>query len=127
MKKTKFLSLKNIFAEHTPFSLVKLDNSIELSALFRRLGFRILSLAFPKKVKFFSRLAHLYSFSLHLFKMRKHHGPVLVVKYLKANHLSLQRYLAGQPLSTLPEVEPQLPLKRLLNGLPSIIPKNDRF
>jgi len=50
-----------------------------------------------------------------------------VVKYLKACNLAISKYLAGQALSSLRELEPDLPLPRLSkSGLPAIIGTRDR-
>jgi hypothetical protein len=47
---------------------------------------------------------------------------VYVVKYLKACQLAVQKKVAGQPLSSLRELEPDLPLPRLSkSGLPNVI------
>jgi hypothetical protein len=59
--------------------------------------------------------------------MRKNHGEVYTVKYLKACQLAIQKKLAGQPLSSLREVEPDYNFPRLsTSGLPSIIKLTDR-
>jgi hypothetical protein len=62
-----------------------------------------------------------------LLRLTRHHGPSFVVKYLKALTVALQRFLGGQPLSSLREVEPHLPLPRLATcGLPAFIPLRER-
>jgi hypothetical protein len=49
-----------------------------------------------------------------------------MVKYLKCGQLAIQRYLAGSPISSFRELEPDLPLPRLSRrGLPSIIQTRD--
>jgi len=48
------------------------------------------------------------------------------VKYLKACTLCLSKFVAGQPLSTLRTLEPDLNLPRLIYGLPAIIGTRDR-
>jgi len=59
--------------------------------------------------------------------LNKHHGSLFVVKYLKASQLAIQRKLAGQPFSSLREIEPDLNLPRLAScGLPAIIGSRDR-
>jgi hypothetical protein len=59
--------------------------------------------------------------------LNKHHGSLFVVKYLKASQLAIQRKLAGQPFSSLREIEPDLNLPRLAKcGLPAIIGTKDR-
>lgn len=127
MKNIKFLSLKGLSrASLLESPLVSLGNSIELPALIRRVGFRIIPIAFPRKVKFSSRLKQLSNLVPILLRIRKNHGSMYVIKYLKACQLALQKSIAGHPFSTLREIEPDLPLRRLSNGLPAIIPKYDR-
>jgi hypothetical protein len=59
--------------------------------------------------------------------MNKAHGEVYTVKYLKASQLAIQKKIAGQPLKSLREVEPDYPFPRLSkSGLPSIIGTVDR-
>jgi hypothetical protein len=45
---------------------------------------------------------------------------------LKACSLCLSKFVAGQPLKSLRDLEPDLPLPRLVNGLPAIIGTRDR-
>lgn len=71
------------------------------------------------------RLYH--KFSTYLAVMNRRHGSEFVVKYLKASNLALSRFLAGNPVKTLRELEPDLPLPRLTkSGLPVIIGTRDR-
>lgn len=58
--------------------------------------------------------------------MKRHHGATYVVKYLKACQLALQKRIALDPISSLRDLEPDLPLPRLKSGLPSVIPVFDR-
>jgi len=108
--------------------MVSLDNSFELSVLFRRLGWRLLSASFPaKKVKFTSRLRTMGNFAKHLLSLRRRHGSMFVVKYLKASQLAVQKFIAGTPLTSLREVGGDLPFRRLdSRGLPMVIPYVDR-
>jgi len=71
------------------------------------------------------RLFH--NFAQYLIKMTKNHGESYTVKYLKACQLAIQKYIAGHPLNSLRELEPDLPLPRLSNGLPIIIGSRHRF
>jgi len=55
------------------------------------------------------------------------HDSLFVIKYLKASQLAIQKKVAGQPFSSLREIEPDLPLPRLSkSGLPVIIGTRDR-
>jgi len=59
--------------------------------------------------------------------MSKRHGVPYTVKYLKACQLAVQKKIAGQPLTSLRELEPDLALPRLSkSGLPRIIQLRDR-
>jgi len=59
--------------------------------------------------------------------MNRRHGITYTVKYLKACQLAVQKKIAGQPLTSLRELEPDLPLPRLTKaGLPRIIQLRDR-
>jgi len=107
--------------------MVSLGNPFELPVLFRRLGHRVIGAVFPRTVKFKARLRQLYLFGQHILRMRKHHGEVFVVKYLKASQLAISKAVAGRPFSSLSELEPDLPLPRLSSsGLPAVIPLRDR-
>lgn len=106
---------------------VTLGNSIELPALCRRLGWRLLSACMPNKVKFTGRLRQLMLFCSFLLRMTKHHGAGYTVKYLKSCQLAIQKRIAGNPFKSLREIEPELPLPRLSScGLPAVIPHADR-
>lgn len=81
----------------------------------------------PRIVKTSKRLVQLQKFGTYLLRMNKHHGGIYVVKYLKSSQLAIQRFIAGNPVLTLREIEPELNLCRLTTGgLPKIIPLSDR-
>jgi len=66
-------------------------------------------------------------YARYLLVLTKRHGASYVVKYLKASQLAVQKSIAGQPLRSLRELEPDLPLPRLTRaGLPAFIGLNDR-
>jgi hypothetical protein len=48
------------------------------------------------------------------------------VKYLKACYVALQKALAGDKLKSLRSLEPDIPLPRLINGIPTMIGSKDR-
>lgn len=69
----------------------------------------------------------LHNFAVYLVRMSENHGEVYTVKYLKACQLAIQKKVAGAPLRSLREVEPDLPFPRLSkSGLPTIIGTVDR-
>jgi len=46
---------------------------------------------------------------------------------MKAMHIALQKYIAEDRLNSLRQVEPLLPLPRLINGCPAVIHAGDRL
>lgn len=59
--------------------------------------------------------------------MRKHHGELTTIKYLKASQLSVQKAIGKDRIKSLRDIEADLPLPRLTtSGLPRIIPLGDR-
>lgn len=102
-------------------------NSIELLALFRRIGWRVLSACTSKKVKFSSRLKQLNGFAMHILRMTRHHGVAYSVNYLKASQLAVQKRLGNQGVKSLRDINPDYPFPRLTSSrLPSVIPLGDR-
>jgi len=66
-------------------------------------------------------------FGRYLITLNKYHGPELVVRYLKAGQLAIQKAKAGQKLNSLRDLEPDVPLPRLAKcGLPAFIGLRDR-
>lgn len=123
-----FFSVRSIFKDGliTP-AMVTLGNSIELPALAKRLGFRLLSAAAPRKVKYSSRLRQLMTFTSMILNMVKHHGSKTTVMYLKACQLAVQKRIAGDKIKSLRDLQPDLPLPRLTTSkLPRVIPLRDR-
>jgi len=66
------------------------------------------------------------NFIKFLMKMHRSHGPTYTVKWMKACAVALQKALGGEKLTSLRSIEPNLPLPRLINGLPAIIGAEDR-
>jgi hypothetical protein len=58
--------------------------------------------------------------------MKKCHGSLHVVQYLKGCHLAIQKFIAGSPVSSLKELLGPGVYPRLCNGLPKFIPLGDR-
>jgi len=129
MKKTKFFKLGKAFRDYVQNDkMISLGNSFELPALFRAYGWRLFVSVFampPTKSQ--KRLLQLGNFGKFLLRMTKHHGAAFTVSYLKACQLAVQRKVARNPVKSLREIDPKLPLSRLSkSGLPSIIGTRDR-
>lgn len=59
-------------------------------------------------------------------KLHKNHGATFTVKWLKSCTVALQKWLGKDYVRSLRELEPNLPLPRVINGCPAIINKADR-
>lgn len=73
-----------------------------------------------------SRAKILHNLVVFIKKYESNHGTLTTVKWLKANHVALQKYLGDDRLQSLRGLEPNIPMPRLYNGLPSIINRRDR-
>lgn len=94
----------------------------------RQYGFKLVSLSlYSVTSKIHARVKLFHNFGQYLFIMSKRHGVPYTVKYLKACQLAVQKRVAGQPLTSLRELEPDLALPRLTkSGLPRFIQLRDR-
>lgn len=101
-------------------------NSFELLALYRTYGFRILNAIGSLGRGYRTRLNLMLKFFRYLLFLNKKNGSNFVVQFLKTGQLAIQRKLAGNPVDSLRELNPDLNLPRLINGLPAIIPASDR-
>lgn len=128
MKKNYFISISRLFKDQiVNGGMVSLGNSIELPALFKKLGWRLAYTCFPKLTKLQPRLSQLNMMSGYLRQMTKHHGPEYTVKYLKACQLAVQKRVAKDHIKSLRDLVPDLPLPKLTSSaLPRIIPLKDR-
>jgi hypothetical protein len=90
-------------------------------------GWRIVSLAFPNKVKFAGRLRLLSLFSQYIWRIYRTNGSEQVVKFLKAGQLAIQKSIAHDHVGNLRELDKDVIRSRLTaKGLPVIIPSRDR-
>lgn len=117
------LKAKRVGAKIAAYALG--NASVLLRALLSE-GWRITILSTGKVKSLTSRMRILNNFTQSMFRYYRHHGSTFTVKLLKANSVALQRYLAGSPYRSLREIEPNLPLPRLYQGLPGMIPLMDR-
>lgn len=119
---TKFAGKVRQSSFVTMFSLAKEKSFV--SAL-RKYMWKIISLS-TGKVQIAPRLRRFNKFTGLLFKVYRNHGSLYTIKWLKANHMAVQRSLSSIPMKSLRELEPNLPLTRLINGLPPFIGTMDR-
>jgi hypothetical protein len=130
IKKEKpiMFSFKNAFKDnirHEP--MVSLGNSFELLRLVKKLGWRVISACTDQQVSLFRELKILKGFAGYLLQMQKHHGATTTVKYLKSCHLAIQKCISKDQITSLRDIEPDLPLPRLTTSrLPRFIPLSDR-
>lgn len=62
-----------------------------------------------------------------VLKYYRSHGVGFTIKWLKASHVAISKCLGQNKLLSLRTLVEDLPLPRLLNGLPSVIPFEDRM
>lgn len=99
--------------------LVALDSENFLDILMNY-AWKLTTLIIHRNVKVTSKLKVFYQFGKYLVFLNKKHGSIFVAKYLKAALLAIQRRIAGSPVKSLREIEPDLPLPRLSSsGLPA--------
>lgn len=107
-------------------AMISLTNEKHLLLVLRTIGYRIITMSLLS-TKETTRFRMLHNFSKFLVKMTKNHGELYTVKYLKASQLCIQKKLAGQPFSSMREIEPDYNFPRLSkSGLPVIIKLQDR-
>jgi hypothetical protein len=126
MKNNFFKNLKLYSDVYKAGSEISLSNEKHLKLVLKNIGWRIVTLCLLS-TKETSRFRMLHNFGSFIIKMNRNHGEVYTVKYLKACQLAIQKKLAGQPFSSLREIEPDYNFPRLSkSGLPSIIKTVDR-
>lgn len=124
--KTNLTNLKLYKDVYIAGSMISLTNPKDLFLVLKQIGYKIITLSLLS-TKETSRFRMLNNFGQFLVKMTKNHGEVYTVKYLKASQLCIQKKLAGQPFSSMREIEPEFNFPRLSkSGLPSIIKLTDR-
>lgn len=108
-------------------ALVNLSRFNNLDRVLRRYSWKLLSVINQKRIQGFNQVNLYYNFGRYIYILKRRHGTLYVVKYLKACSLALQRAVAGNPMSSLRDIEPDLPLPRLSSsGLPVMIGTRDR-
>lgn len=113
------------YVVHEP--MVSLGNSFELPRLIRQLGWRVIYACTDGPVSLSRELRILNGFIRYILRMRKHHGDMFVVKYLKSCHLAVQKSIGLDLIKGPRDLEPDLPLPRYSSSrLPRFIPLSDR-
>jgi hypothetical protein len=88
-------------------------------------AWKLFSLALGK-VQVSSKLRQFNKFLDIVLKTYRHHGSDYTITYLKNCHVCIQRKLSSNPMHSLRELSPSLPMPRLVNGLPKFIGSVDR-
>jgi hypothetical protein len=83
-------------------------------------------LAFGRIRDLASRASVTKNFLMLVLKLNKNHGSDFTIKWLKACYVALQKALGDDRLSSLRDLEPGLPLPRLIHGFPAVIGSKDR-
>lgn len=109
----------------TDISLLSLRNAKVLRKYLFLHAWRLFTVS-TGKLQVSARLRRFNKFLDLLLKVYRHHGMSYVIKWLKASHLAVQRKLSSKPMTSLREIEPDLPLPGLINGLPKFIGTVDR-
>lgn len=128
MKKySEYSLLKSYKDQYRTESMISLGNCLQLPALVKSIGWRLVFICFDRLGKVKHRLHLLTIFVQVIFKMKKNHGEDYVVQYLKTSQLALQRRVGNHKTRSPRELNSKLPLPKYVNsGLPRIIPKDDR-
>lgn len=125
----KFSTFQTLFEALRPLGTAK-SKMFPIPQLWKGISpfvYKLILLCFGRPSLALARSKNLYSLISFLNKLNKHHGSSMSVKWLKACYVCLQRYLGDDTILSLRSIDPNLPLPRLINGLPFIIPKGDRI
>lgn len=87
---------------------------------------QIMHLSFGRIRDLSSRAKVTKDFLMLILKLNKNHGADFTIKWLKACYVTLQKALGDDRLRSLRDLEPGLPLPRLINGFPAVIGSKDR-
>lgn len=128
MKKQNNLNQLNILAFKQKFQKsVKVftikDNIFDTLSIPLR---QITYLSFGRISNLVNRVKVTSDFINLMLKIKKNHGDDFTIKWLKACYVSLQKSLGNDHLASLRDLEPNLPLPRLINGIPACIKSRDR-
>jgi hypothetical protein len=105
-------------------SILPVDN-LKLSRVLPSLA-KVLPIVLDRSTRIRDRLVIVNNFLQFIFKMKRNHGSIFTIKWLKACTVALQKWLGDDKVGSLRDLEPNLPLPRVINGCPSIINRGDR-
>nr|UIW13815.1 MAG: RNA-dependent RNA polymerase [Rhizoctonia solani mitovirus 43] len=95
------------------------------TTLYQPLSYNIM-LATGRISRLAGRIRDTHRFINFILSMQKLHGTTFTVKWMKACHVAICKVLGANKLMSLRQLDENLPLPRLVNGLPSIIPYEER-
>lgn len=123
----KKLTVANV-AKVGAVKLVSPLNPNRFRCVFSNLSWRLVAVSLMRRGrKVHTRIRVFSKFSLLMLSITRRHGVAYLIKYLKACQLAIQKAVAGQPLKSLRELEPTLPVHKLTStGLPTWIGTRDR-
>nr|UPW42120.1 MAG: putative RNA dependent RNA polymerase [Henan mito-like virus 27] len=125
--KTSLLDLIKLKAsvEHKMFAISPKVLSLSKSPLSIPMK-KILSLSMGRIEGLRNRVVIVQGFYRLVLSLKKNHGVDFTIKWLKCCYVALQKAQAGDNLVSLRALEPGIPLRRLINGLPAFIKSSDR-
>jgi len=106
-------------------NMISLSNKKLLLKVLSTFAWKVISIS-SGKTKVAPRLRRFNKFITLVYRVYSHHGSTFTIKWLKASHMAIQKRISSTPFKSLREIEPTLPLPRLVNGLPSFIGTMDR-
>jgi len=107
--------------------MVSMKNSKEFLSFIGLLSWRVVSLATMCSIKDArARIKMIHNFGRYLLLQNKRKGPAYVISYLKFSQLALSKFIAGQPVSSMMELDDNFIYPRLAHGIPKIIGTQDR-
>nr|UPW42220.1 MAG: putative RNA dependent RNA polymerase [Inner Mongolia grassland mitovirus 8] len=122
LNKLNILAIKSKFQRSVKMFTIKDSIFDSLSVPLRQ----IMHLSFGRIRDLSSRARVTKNFLSLVLKLHKNHGTDFTIKWLKACYVALQKALGEDKLKSLRDLEPGLPLPRLINGFPAVIGSKDR-
>jgi len=126
---SKFSELDSLLQEsYETDKMISIKNKQLFLMFISKISYRILVLITGSPLwTCFPRIKMIHNFANYLFSQYKKKGVNYVIAYLKASQLSLSKFVAREPLSSLQVVDNRFIFPRLAHGIPKIIGPNDRI